>query len=862
MASRGSRAPSDDQWQRVKSVFLAAIDIPEASRPAFVAAACAGDEEALRQVESLLRSDRSAADFCETPAARALAAETPFQIARAPRLTPGARLGAYEIVELIGTGGMGEVYRARDTRLGRNVAIKTVPAAPFAGAPANRLIREAQHASRLTHRNICTIHDVAECDGIPFIAMELVEGQTLTDMQRTGVLPLDAALGYATQVADALDHAHSRGIAHRDLKSSNVIIEPGGRAVVLDFGLARRLPEHELLSDSMTASEEHLAGTITHMAPELLRGARGDARSDVWSLGVLLYQLVAGRLPFKGSTAFETSSAIIGTSPHPLDRRVPLALRLVIERCLVKNPDERYQRAADVREALDAIRARRTWRLAGRLLIPSRRRSLHLAAVAALAMLAVAVVPMARPRGKVAPPSFGTLAVLPLANATGDPSQDFYAAGMTEAIVSQLGGIGEVRVIAPQPAQRIDGTITPAGIGRTLGAEAVVQGALQRSEDRVALDLSLVDAATGKSVWSRRFDRPARDVLALQADAVGAMVTAASLALRPGARERLTLVPSVRPDVYEAYLKGQYQWNRRTPASLQAAVQHFSRAIELDPAFAPAHAGLAACYNQFGTVMVGAGSPREYRPRAAAEAIRALQIDPNSSEAHAALGYVRHYEWEWAESEQAFLRAIELNPSNTLARLWYANLLMSRKRFDEALRQAYAARDLDPFSLIVNTNIGWILHFAGRHHDALAQLTRTVAIDPAYAQARWRLADVLSTMGRYDEALVQLDTLRRTDRSPSTLSLLATVYAHVGRDAQARAILRDLLAAAGTQYVPPSTIGSIYGALGDLDTAIDWMQRSIEEQSNAAAYMAVMPSNADLRSHPRFQALLRRIGAR
>ncbi|HEU4893874.1 MAG TPA: tetratricopeptide repeat protein [Vicinamibacterales bacterium] len=818
----------------------------------------------MRQVESLLESDESAGGFCETPAACCLHVDTPVDVAAAPRLTAGVRLGAYEVLELIGAGGMGEVYRARDTRLGRSVALKTIPAAPFAGGSAIRLMKEAQHASRLKHRNICTIHEVGECDGVPFIAMELVDGQTLAELQRSDVLSLSDALRYAIQVADALTHAHSRGIAHRDLKSSNVMIEPGGRAVVLDFGLARRLPNAEELSDSMTAGEHGLAGTITHMAPELLRGGRGDGRADIWSLGVLLYQLVAGALPFSGSTAFETSSAILEKSPRPLDRRVPLALRLVIERCLRKNPDERYQAAAEVRAALHAISSRRTWRTAGNLLLRSGRVGVPAAAIGMLVTLAVIVILLwGRTGTAVESRSFGTLTVLPLANATGEPAQDFYAAGMTTAIVSQLGAIGDVRVILPpSPAPAEGAARTPADIGRSVGAEAVVQGTLRRSPDRITLDLSVLDATTGRVLWSDTLHRSTQEVLALQADAVGALANAARLALRQGAHERLTLVPAVRPDVYEAYLKGQYEWNRRTPASLHAAVEHFSRAIQLDPAFAPAHAGLAACYNQFGTVMVGTGSPREYRPRAAAEAIRALQIDPNSSEAHAALGYVRHYDWEWAESEKAFLRAIELNPSNALARLWYANLLMSRRRFDESLRQAYAARDLDPFSLVVNTNIGWILHFAGRHQDAVAHLTRTVAIDPDYSQAQWRLADVLTTMGRYDEALARLEDILRQARSPSNLSLLATIYAHMGRTAQARSVLRELLAAAESQYVPPSTIGTVYGALGELDTAIDWMERSIEERSNAAAYMAVVPSNAPLRAHPRFQALLQRIGAK
>ena len=274
-----------------------------------------------------------------------------------------------------------------------------------------------------------------------------------------------------------------------------------------------------------------------------------------------------------------------------------------------------------------------------------------------------------------------------------------------------------------------------------------------------------------------------------------------------------------------------------------------------------AHAALADCYNQLGTVLVGTGSPREYRPRAEAEAVRALQIDSNSSEAHAALGYVRHYQWQWADAEKAFLRAIELNPSNALARLWYANLLMSRRRFDESLRQAYAARDLDPFSLIVNSNIGWILNYAGRHEEAVAHLMRTVALDPEYPQARWRLAGALASAGRYDESLAQLDeVLRLTNRSPSSLTMLANVYARAGRKAEARAVLDELRAIGDRQYVPPGPLGAVYALLGDVETALDYMEQSYEEGSNAIAYMNAEPWSDLMRAHPRFQSLLHRAG--
>jgi TolB-like protein/Flp pilus assembly protein TadD len=600
------------------------------------------------------------------------------------------------------------------------------------------------------------------------------------------------------------------------------------------------------------------------MAPEVLLGARGDARSDVWSIGVLLYQLANDHLPFSGRTPFETSSAILGEAPRPMDRRVPLALRLVIDRCLVKNPDERYQRAGDVRVALEAILGRRAWGVVGRLLIPTWRTGLRIASAAVV--VALVLFGAARVRERLAAPTraFGTIAVLPLVDASNRPDGDFYAAGVTDALIAQLGAVGDVRVISRTSAmQAATGGKPPRDIAREVGADAVVHGTLTRAPGVIRLRLRLVDAGTGREVWSNAFERGSREVLVLQADATRELASAVRAELRPGAAERLKMVPAINPNVYEAYLKGRYEWNRRTATSLQVAIRHFSHALELDPTYAPAHAALADCYNQLGTVMVGTGSPREYRPRAAAEAVRALQIDPNSSEAHAALGYVRHYQWQWADAEKAFLRAIELNPSNALARLWYANLLMSRARFDESLRQAYAARDLDPFSLIVNTNIGWILDFAGRHKEAVDHLMHTVALDPEYPQARWRLAGALASAGRFDESLEHMnEVLRLTKRSPASLSMLATIYARAGRTQEARAVLRELLATAQEQYLPPGTVGAVYGTLGDVETALDWIERSYREGSNATAYLAVEPWHEHIRTHPRFQAVLQRTGQR
>jgi TolB-like protein/Tfp pilus assembly protein PilF len=600
------------------------------------------------------------------------------------------------------------------------------------------------------------------------------------------------------------------------------------------------------------------------MAPEVLLGAPADARSDIWALGVLTYELVTGELPFTGRTPYETSSAILGEPPRPMNARVPLALRLVIERCLAKDPDRRYQRATEVREVLDAIARRRGWPLIGRLLISVRRRTLVATASALLAAIALTLAGALAVRRFGPPAGLSTIAVLPLRNETGDPNATYYADGITEALTTQLGAASSMRVISRASAARVAAQArTVRDAGRVLRADAVLQGSVRKTGDRVEVSVHVVDPASGRTLWSDRFERDARDVLALEADVVQHLGGALRLTLRADARERLAVVRAVTPAAYEEYLKGRYEWNSRTPQSLHRAIDHFARAIELDPTYAPAHAALADCYNQLGTVMVGTGSPQQFRPRAAAEAIKALQLDPLLAEAHATLGYVRHYDWQWAQAEHEFRRAIELNPNYSLVRIWYANLLMSRRRMDEAVQQAMVARDLDPFSLIVNTNVGWVLDFAGRHDDAVIQLRHAIELDSGYVQAHWRLADALWHAGRLREAIAEANhVVEIGGRSASAIGLLAIVYAQAGEPNRARPILGELLSRSQREYVPASTIADVYVALGNTDAAMTWFEKAFTERSNAIAYLVANPETARLRGDPRYEAILARVGLR
>jgi TolB-like protein/Tfp pilus assembly protein PilF len=849
-----------DSWKRAKAVFLEAIERPDAERRSLVAALCAGDEELRAEVESLLVNEDAASGFCETPA-HALLAEAPVA---AERLPVGTRIGPYEIIGFIAAGGMGEVYRARHAMLGRIVALKTVSGTLDDPSARRRLIREAQHASTLAHPNICTIYEAGEVDDRPFIAMQYVEGRPLRDILHDGVPDLRVALDLGIQVADALIHAHGHGIVHRDLKSANVVVDAGGRATVLDFGLAKRVARLEESEESTLTMAGGVAGTLSHMAPEVLLGGSADVRSDIWSLGVLLYELTSGTLPFTGRTPYETSSAIISEPPRPMGTRVPLAVRLVVERCLVKDADARYQCVSDIRSALDAIRRRHGWRLVGRLLLASRRRTVEVVAASVLAapLLFVAGNRLRERVFRPVIPKVSTLAILPLTNATGDPRLGYYADGFAEALSAQLGALADVRIVSPRSAAHAASAATGrATIAAQLGANVLAEGTLRRASGRIELGVQLIDPVRDRVLWSESYERDASEVLVLQADVVRGLAQAVRLVMRPAAQDRLATVRAVRPAVYEAYLAGRYEWNQRTPASLQRAVAAFSRAVALDPTYAPAHAALADCYNQMATVMVGTGSPRTFRPRAAAEAIKALQLDPYSAEAHAALGYVRHYQWQWAEAESELRKAIDLNPSYSLARIWYANMLMSRGRMDEAVQQVFVARDLDPFSLVVNTNVGWVLNFAGRHKEAIAQLEHTLALDSNYVQANARLAGALGADGQYRASLERANrVVALTHRAAPSLGGLVGAQAAAGDRDEARATLRELIARSRVEYVPAWAIGSAYAALGDVDNGVAWATKAFAEGSNVVAYFAVDPETTALRRDPRFRRLMARAG--
>lgn len=781
----------------------------------------------------------------------------------------------YRIVEKVGEGGMGVVYRAHDDRLNRDVALKFLPADLTNDKNARALlIREARTASALNHPNVCTIYDVGEENGLSYIVMEFVKGRSLTEQIPEDGLPADTVIRYGEQIADAMAHAHEHGVIHRDLKSPNVIITSSGRVKVLDFGLAKHMTPGEISlqtkSISTLTSEGAIVGTMHYMAPELFRGESAEGRSDIWALGVILYEMINGKRPFRGKTSYELSSVILHDAPPRLPDNVPAGVRAVIEHCLAKDPQQRYQHASEVRAALEALRTNSAIipasavrssaglhprRIGGALLISSG--ALALILVTALVWKFVQVGRHGTP---ATAESIQSLAVLPMENLTGDPTQDYFADGMSDALTTELSQIKKLRVISRTSVMQYkDKHESPAQIAQELGVDALVEGSVLRSGNRVRITAALVQPQTGQNLWTRSYERPDTDILGLQGDVAHDIVTQIQIQLTQPERERLAKTRTVIPVAYDAYLQGNYYASKRTGDTEKEAVAAYRQAIQLDPTYAPSYAGLAAAltleadYTDVPTSQV--------LPEAEAAAAKALALDDGLASAHAVLGFIRFYRLEWPGVLDEFERAIQLNPGDANSHHWYALALAAAGRNSEAISEMQLAQELDPRSLIINANLSWVLYLAGKNDEAVIQAEKTIAMDGTFAVAHGNLGEALLAKGEKEKALQELRQALTFSRNETSFKAeLANAYAVEGRTAEALVILHDLLQMASRQYVSPYSIALVYAGLGDKDEAFHWLDKAYEERSGRLINIAVHPRFADLRDDPRFVELVQRIG--
>lgn len=788
----------------------------------------------------------------------------------------GQRVSHYLIEQKLGEGGMGVVYRARDEKLQRQVALKFLDILPTSSSVSHeRALQEARNISALNHPNICTVYEVAEVDGKPFIAMEYVEGRPLsTEIPSTG-LSLNQVERYGLQLADALAHAHSRGVLHRDLKAANIIVTPSGRLKVLDFGISRRFEPGRVgdgttVLDQSWESQHTFTGTLPYIAPEILKGQEADVRSDIWSLGVLLYEMAAGCRPFRGATPFELSAAILREGAPEISPPLPPVLRSVIEKCLDKDPGQRYQGAGEVRAALEAAstasrthdyatvepEARETWGMFGWR---------NILVVCLLVGLAGGLAYWMKERGGKGKPALPvpgaiqSIAVLPLENLSGDPKQDYFADGMTDALITELSQIRKLRVISRTSVMQYKHTQKSMDqIAQELNVDAIVEGSVVRAGERVRISAKLFQTNIEGALWAGNFERNFTDVLSLQSDVATAIARGIQVQLSGAEQSQLARSRSVVPEAYEAYLKGKYELEKRTPEALQDSANYFQKAIEKDATFAAAYAGLADTYLTMSNYQMVPAESLIPKGKQAVE--KALQLDDRLAQAHTSLAALRFYHLEGGDIESEYLRAIALDPGYAQGIHWYALYLAATGRKEESIREIKLARAIDPKSLIINANVGFVYYLAGDYDRAVEVEKDTIQMDPSFVAAHSYLGQIYAEKKKYTEAIDEYRTA--ASLSPGDMASqadLAYGYAISGRKGEAQEILNEMLGARGKKFVSTYDFAVVYAGFREGSKTLEWLEKAYVEQNGRLVNLGVHPQFAFVRTEPRFQRIVEKI---
>ncbi len=885
-----------ERLQRSDEILQGALELHAEDRAAFLDEACAGDEVLRQKVESLLAAAQQMDGFMEERMSR-VAGE--LMIDEQVSATAGQIIGYYKIVGPLDKGGMGEVYLATDTRSGREVALKLLPALSIGDQQrVRRFQQEARSILALNHPNIVTIYEIGQTDSAHYIVTERITGETLRQRLARAPLEIPEALAIAIEVAKALEATHAAEIVHRDIKPENIMLRPDGYVKVLDFGIAK-LTERQaptVSTEAATMMKVQTApgvvmGTVHYMSPEQARGQEVDARTDIWSLGAVLYEMVAGRPPFEGEAPNDVIALILqkGKEPLPLARyarEAPPELQRITTKALQKERDKRYQTIKDLHLDLENLKQEEEFKAKLEQFVSLEQDSTKTAAASSAPATSSAKYLVTRIKSHkksvslvvaallvvsatIASYSYLTrsdsLAVLPFTyvntdpNVMADPDREYLSDGITETIINHLSQLPNLRVIPSTTVFHYKGKETdPQAVGRELGVRTVLMGRIIQRGDNLTVRTELVDVENNRQLWGEQYNRKISDLLALQGEIAKEISEKLRLRwLTRTDRQQITRNYTENTEAYQLYLKGRYYWNKRSSDRLSKAAVFFEEAIEKDPNYALAYSGLADSYS----VPQNPLAPRDRMPKAKAAAMKALELDDTLAEAHSSLGNVKHlYDWDFAGAEREFKRAIELDPNYASAHQFYALLLMSLERWPEANDQIKRALELDPLSLIINSSAGRILYAERRYDEASEQLRKTLELDPNFARAHFFLGQVYQQKGMQEQAIAEFQKALQLDVNQYLLAGLGYAYATSGKRDEAMKVLDQLKDLSKQRYASALGIAIIHLGMGEKDQAFEWLEKAYQERSEGLSWLAVEPRFDSVRADPRMADLIKRVG--